>query len=399
MNTVILRLSMAIRNFLIAAQILAFAVSSLAADSPKPTSAALLKAWAGPDATALDFTYEKLSDFLAARKLNLNAARLPEWSAWMKGLESGKGKNLKAWALTRRVEAGDLLAFPALLSMVTSHLVGISTPASGQGDQVILSPPRVQGGGLLMPDIFRIDPKSVFWASFRKTLKEIPDHKPPTGLYALWSYGLSPNQKDLILELAELVEAPPTLASPAGEPWSDSRFWIVMDWAIACGSVEELESIRLALKEGVPRDEFVRLTRSITEIPGYHFDPPTQLPDFFDGMFATRGVPKIQHSSTPWKEGVEDLDFTQIKILHQPHAPPYPREALIRKLMTNLVVAIVIDPMGKPIWCRPLPGPWLGIFAPTGIAYGMRWQFRPAQKNGEPQYATFLLTMPFRLRR
>jgi hypothetical protein len=93
-----------------------------------------------------------------------------------------------------------------------------------------------------------------------------------------------------------------------------------------------------------------------------------------------------------------EILFSQIKVLDQPPAPRYPEEAKGRKMMTNLVLLLVVDPQGKPISARPLPGPWLGFFAPTGIAYGMRWRFRPAELNGVPLYARFRLTMPFRLR-
>ena len=208
---------MQFRRLLVLAQVIILAITSPAAEPPKPPTFALLQTWAGPDAASLGFTQEKLLAFLAARKANLAAARQPQWSAWMTGFGSSMGPNLKAWTLTRRVEAGDLSAFPALQGMITEHLVGISTPRSGLKDRVISNPPYIPG--IQMPDAFRIDSKSIFWASFRKTLKEIPDRKLPTGLHALWSYGTDPDQKDLILELAALVEAHPTLGNPVGEPW------------------------------------------------------------------------------------------------------------------------------------------------------------------------------------
>ena len=185
---------------------------------------------------------------------------------------------------------------------------------------------------------------------------------------------------------------------PLPEPWSDSRFWIVMDWAIAWASAEDFESIHLALKEGAPRGEFDRLARAVRDIPGYCMDAPDPLQGLINSSASPMPHPPEPDQAPQGKDGRMEIDFSQVKVLDQPHPPHYPKEALGRKLMTNLVLRIVIDPQGKPVCSRPLPGPWLGIFAPTGIAYGMKWRFRAAELNGVPQYSGFRLTMPFRLR-
>lgn len=65
--------------------------------------------------------------------------------------------------------------------------------------------------------------------------------------------------------------------------------------------------------------------------------------------------------------------------------------------MTLLVATLTMDPQGKPVSCRPLPGPWLGFFAPTAVEFGMRWTFRSAEQNGKSPFVRFRMTLPFRL--
>lgn len=230
---------MRLRTLFSTTQAFALAVTASAVvQPPGPPTFGIVQNWAGADADAMGFTREQVEIFLAARKADLSAARQPQWSTWLKGLEQGKNPSLRAWALARRVEAGDYTAYPAFEDAITEHLLGISKPGSGRDDRIITDPPCIMG--VPMPDALSIDHTSVFWRSLRKTLQSTQDRKLNTGL--------------------------------------------------------------------------------------------------------------------------------------------------------------VVDPQGKPISARPVPGPWLGFFAPTGVAYGMRWRFRAAELNGVPMYARFRLTMPFRLR-
>lgn len=196
---------------------------SLQADAPAgmPRFAAL-QAWAGPDAEDLGFTQEKLNHFLTDRMENLSAARLPEWSGWLKGLERSKSPNLKAWALTRQVEAGDYGSFAALQNAINEHLLGISKLGNARDDRIITTPPTSVVAG--MPDALHIDHRSVFWRSPRKSLQETPEHKLTPGLYSIWCYGTHPDQKDLIFELAAQVGTTVTVRNPDKDPWNDPRF-------------------------------------------------------------------------------------------------------------------------------------------------------------------------------
>lgn len=361
-----------------------------AADRPEPASFALIQAWAGPDAASLGFTQERLSGFLKARRADLAAARQPEWSEWLKGLAQARQASLRAWALARRVEAGDYSDYIGFQNAITEHLNGISTPGGGWADKIVADPPKPPG--LPMPDALRIDHESVFWRSFRKTLQSVPDRELSGNRYAVWCYGTHPDQKDLILDLATRVRAHATLKNPLADPWNDPRFWIVVDWALAWGRPGDFTDIRKALPEGLPTAAFDRVLHSVEAVPGFFPGPPAtksgESPVFPGGLPAPN----------PDGEFHPTFQYSQIKVKHQPRPPAYPKEAKARKLMTNLVMVVAVDPQGKPVSCRPVPGPWLGFFAPTGAAYGMRWTFVPAQFNGAAIPASFRLTMPFRLK-
>lgn len=388
---------MRIRGFLLTALALVPAVFSRAADSPKPPTFALLLSWAGPDAVALGFKEDQIAAFLQARKADLRAGHQGPWSDWLKALEKAKSPSLRAWALARRVEAGDFTAYGSFEGAISEHLLGISKPGSGRGDQIITDPPRVKA--LELPDALRIDHQSPFWQALRKTVQSTPDRKLDAGLYAIWCYGTHPDQKDLILELAAHVESRLTVLNPNPDPWNDPRFWIIVDWAIAWGSRTECEAIIQALSNGPAQVTFERTIHRVESIQDTFResatgDPATRRPT--PAMAPGDALP--QPSLDPAPGPLADLHFSQIKVLEQPPAPRYPVEAKARKMMTNLILTLVVDPQGKPISCRPVPGPWLGFFAPVGMAYGMRWTFNPALLNGVPQYARFRLTMPFRLR-
>jgi hypothetical protein len=343
-------------------------------------------AWAGADAGQVGFDRERLEGFLKARAEDLGTARQAPWSEWLQGLARTQNPSLRAWALARRVEAGDYGAYQAFRDALAEHVLGLTKPGSGRRDRIVVNPPGVLG--LAMPDALQLDHGSPFWRSLRKTLEAAPERKLDAGLYTVWCYGTHPDQRDLILDLAAHIEAPRTVRNPASDPWNDPRFWIVLDWALAWGMEEDFTAIRQVLREGTPRDGFDRVARTVAAIPGYFSERP--LPEA-KGSLAGSALP------TP-KPTPVTMDFSQLRVRDQPPAPRYPEEAKGRKMMTILVMNLVVDAEGRPTSCRPAPGPWLGFFAPTGAAYGLRWRFHPAQLNGLPVTARFRLTMPFRLR-
>jgi len=359
--------------------------------SPTPAAPtfANLRTWAGPDAESLGFTEEKVKAFLSARESDLGAARRTKWSVWLRMLGTSNNPSLRAWALTRRVEAGDYQDYAAFQDAITEHLLGLSKPGSGRLDRVIIDPPFIRD--LRMPDALRIDHDSGFWRSLRNTVRNSPDHEVNTGLYSVWCYGTHPDQKDLILEVASQAQAKVTLKNRELDPWNDPRFWIVVDWAMAWGSREDFEDIRKALPEGRQRSEFARLVAKMEGVPAFFSTPPPK-PD------PPRRSLKSALEPLANKDGSVEFSFSQIRVMDQPSAPRYPEEAKARRMMTRLVLRVVVDPQGIPTSCRPVPGPWLGFFGPYGMEFGMRWRFFPAELNGVPQYARFRITMPFQLR-
>lgn len=345
----------------------------------------LLK-WAGPDAPDRGFTEDKVKEFLAARTRDLKAARVPEWAAWLKGLEASKGLNLRVWALCRQLEAGDLSVYGEFQRALGNHLYGISKPLSGHGDDVIEEPPVVRR--FPIPGALRIDPESGFWLSLAKTLRDSPAMALPPELYSVWCFSTHPSQRALILELASKVETPLSLRNQSADPWNDPRFWIVLDWAYAWGCEADFLAIGQAIPEGPQRAAWMKLFNAARALPAFFSQPA-------EPFFNTRKADALP-SDEPGKS--VDVDFSMIKVAHQPMAPPYPSEAKARQMMTNLVLSISVNEQGLPVFCRPLPGPWLAFFAPAGIEFAMKWRFKSPVEGLPLKKSRFKLTMPFRMR-
>jgi len=101
-------------------------------------------------------------------------------------------------------------------------------------------------------------------------------------------------------------------------------------------------------------------------------------------------------ASTSTHPGAADFDFSQIRVIHQPPAPPYPSEAKASGIQGSVVVELTVDTHGIPTSAKALSGPI--ELRHTAEAYALKWKFSPVILNGVPQYARFKLTMPFRLR-
>lgn len=349
-----------------------------------------LAAWAGPDAASKGFTEARLAEFLGARRTDLTAAARAPWSDWLRGLESSTNPSLSAWALARRVEAGDLAAYPAYEAALAEHLLGITTPGSGRQDKVITRVPFSPGWG--MPGPLVLSPASSFWHSLRKTILERADRKVEPGLYNVWCWGTHPNQRDLILEVAAQVQALPTVSNRNPDPWNDPRFWIVTDWLLAWGSPADLEAIRGRLPSVHARKALDRMVTALEEAPGYFKSQPRTPAEWEQDL---------RNAAPPQRDGQASRTWTVAppQPLGHARALRYPREAAGRGMMTHLTLEIAVDPEGKAQSCRPVPGPWLGFFAPEGCAYGLSWTFRPGRVNGVATLAPYHFTVPFTLKR
>ena len=105
-------------------------------------------------------------------------------------------------------------------------------------------------------------------------------------------------------------------------------------------------------------------------------------------------TPTAASSSIP--PGQAHFDFSQIRVLYQPPAPPYPPKAKAAGIQGTVIVELTVDTQGIPYSAKGIAGPV--ELRPTAEAYALKWKFSPALMNGKPQYARFKLTMPFRLR-
>ena len=117
---------------------------------------------------------------------------------------------------------------------------------------------------------------------------------------------------------------------------------------------------------------------------------------------AREGVARAEAEAAPmWRNAagafpVVDFDFSQLRVKHQPPAPPYPSLAKANRIQGLVIVLLTIDPDGRPIEAEAQEGP--PELLVTALDYALQWSFEPARLNGVGQYARFKLTMPFRLR-
>lgn len=89
------------------------------------------------------------------------------------------------------------------------------------------------------------------------------------------------------------------------------------------------------------------------------------------------------------------MEFSQVKVRHQPTPPPYPRVAILRRIQGTVRMEILINPDGLPDSARVIEGP--AALQMTALAYALEWTFEPSKLNGVPQWARYKLSIPFRL--
>ncbi len=309
-----------------------------------------------------------MNAFLSARKADIRAARQEPHRAFLANVILKGSKSEQVWALTRLTEAGDYSRYPELLNRLVAHVRGASQFASGHGEDVLQE--SIPLGGA----VYRLHASSPWWLALETMIWEDPERTVDGSVYALWCYNTRPTQRALILDIAAHIKPK---ARNGMDPWADPRFWIVTDWAIAWGGLGDFETIRTILPEGPAREMFLRQTKLLRESPGF--------------FSCTLPPPDLEG----WIESGSDEEDREV--LHRPRTPSYPTAARYRGLMTRLQVRTKIDEEGKPCGYRPLPGPWLAFFAPTGVAFLKDWRFEPALPGGKPVADTFRITMPFRL--
>jgi len=92
----------------------------------------------------------------------------------------------------------------------------------------------------------------------------------------------------------------------------------------------------------------------------------------------------------------QEIDFSQLKVKHQPPAPRYPVAARERRIQGTVVVELEVGEDGRPSRGQVRKGPPELML--TALTYALDWTFEPVRINGVPMKCRFKLTMPFKLR-
>lgn len=116
-------------------------------------------------------------------------------------------------------------------------------------------------------------------------------------------------------------------------------------------------------------------------------------------LVSALGVVTLSAAAAPGtsvKEEPVSLEFSKVRIKHQPDPPAYPPEAKAARIQGTVVVGLTIGPDGRVTEAKALSGP--PELQPCAIEYARAWEFEPVKVKGKPVPARFKLTMPFRLR-
>lgn len=343
----------------------------------------------------------EIQAFLDERAADLTAARREPFRSALVNLTKSKDATERLWALTRLVESGDLSFYSACAEAMVLHVQGSAQASSGKQGFKAKPARLVIGRGA--PEATYLAPESPFWKALKATLEADPDATVDSALYSIWCYNTHPSQRGLIHRVASRIASQRTDRNPEFEPWNDPRFWIVTDWAIVWGSLQDFETLKQVIQDPNAKDEFRRRFEELKEIQTY-------LPCLLQN---TPEAPEESHLKLPVDPNLVkarnlvmalalvnpyQLDFSQLKPRRRPSTPAYPKEATQRRLIGDLAVVITVDTNGEPCMARLKPAPFLAFFAPTCLRFAESWRFDAAKVNGIPVTSQFLLTMPFRLR-
>ena len=107
-------------------------------------------------------------------------------------------------------------------------------------------------------------------------------------------------------------------------------------------------------------------------------------------VHATASKPKVD------KDGIADLEFAQVKVLHQPEVMAYPSEAKKQGIQGKVVVSLLIGKDGIPESAEAKEGP--EELRPSAVEYAKGWRFKPIKVDGQITKARFQLSIVFRLK-
>jgi hypothetical protein len=370
---------------------------------PAPVPQAWLQDWIGKGTPI-----EPFLAFARDRKRSLDAAAKEPHRTWLVNLMRGKDVNLRNWAATRLVEANtEGTAYPVLLDQLKARFKR-EVQQGNQGKDWVANNGRNGSeapsfSGKADPpvaDLGRsgiIDEKAPVWLAIRQRLRHDPSLKLNVGLYTLLAPALQAADKDWILAL--LAREADVL--PRVKAQYSPLYWLATDWLLAFGRPGDWEGFISSMAPMGWDGKLRSLMNTMKEVPCYWNSEPDLQSMYSDGECQETFWEHPDTCLASWgvtREMLVEFGIERMKSKGNPMAPAYPPEARSLSLSTNLHIRMLVGPDGILKWARPEPGYALSFFAPTGLAYAMKWRFEPARVAGVPRPSQFHLTIPFTLR-
>jgi len=175
-------------------------------------------------------------------------------------------------------------------------------------------------------------------------------------------------------------------------------------YASALAGLEELRTPPHLIPDLAPAASGGKLMSRIqrvlrVQVSPHPFAPPfAVLPALL--LVAALGLTSLVASeaarSAPEEAKPVAMDFSKVKVRHQPDPPAYPPEAKAQRIQGTVVVLVVIGADGRVTGAKAISGP--PELHACAVDYAQTWTFHPVRVKGKPVPAEFKLTMPFRLR-
>ena len=141
-----------------------------------------------------------------------------------------------------------------------------------------------------------------------------------------------------------------------------------------------------------------KLRKDLDRVPGFWETEPAIQSIFCEGEIQDTFWEHPEACLAGWgvtREALVEFGLDRLQIRKQPSPPDYPEAALRMGFSTTLHLRMLVGPDGKTLWVRPEPGFALALFAPSAMAYAMKWRFDPPRVAGVPRPSQFLLTIPY----
>ncbi|MBL0211847.1 MAG: M56 family metallopeptidase [Holophagaceae bacterium] len=110
---------------------------------------------------------------------------------------------------------------------------------------------------------------------------------------------------------------------------------------------------------------------------------------------APRKAPSAASKPKIDKDGIANMEFAQVKILHRPETLAYPAEAKKQGIQGKVVVSLLIGKDGIPESAEAVEGP--EALRSSAAEYAKEWRFKPVKVDGQAAKARFKLSIVFRL--